>query len=183
MRRILTLVVVIGLVVVACSSSSSLTEFAEELDALVSTMNERLDAGDASLGEEPSLDKMRSYATDRVKLRSDFLEAFGALDPPEEITDLYETALDIIARLVAAETELADFVIEAENAEVARTVWDSPAGDAARAVDVETLALCDAAQASIDATQDRDAFSDTPWIPPEMKEVIEVTFKCRAGDR
>ena len=53
----------------------------------------------------------------------------------------------------------------------------------ARAVDAESLAICDAAQASIDATQDRDAFSDTPWIPPEMKEVIEVTFKCRAEDR
>jgi len=182
-RRILTLVVVIGLVVVACSSSSSLTEFAEELDDLVSTMNEQLDAGDASLDEEPSLEEMRSYATDRVMVRNDFLDAFRALDSPEEIEDLYETALDIISRLVAAETELADFVMEAETAEEARTVWDSPAGDAARAVDVESLAICDAAQASIDATQDRDAFSDTPWIPPEMKEVIEVTFKCRAGDR
>ena len=183
MRRILTLVVVIGLVVVACSSSSSLTEFAEELDVLVSTMNERLDTGDASLGEEPSLDEMRSYVTNRVKLRNDFLDAFRALDSPGEIEDLYETALDIISRLVAAETELADFVMEAETAEEARTAWDSPAGDAARAVDVESLAICDAAQASIDATQDRDSFSDTPWIPPEMKEVIEVTFKCRAGDR
>jgi hypothetical protein len=182
-RRILTLVVATGLVVVACSSSSSLTEFAEELDDLVSTMNQGLDVADASLGEEPSLEVMRAYVIDRLELRNDFLDAFRALDSPEEIEDLYETALAIISRLVAAETELADFVMEAETAEVARTVWDSPAGDAARAVDIESLAICDAAQASIDATQDRDAFSDTPWIPPEMKEVIEITFKCRAGDR
>jgi hypothetical protein len=160
-----------------------LTDFAEELEDLVSTMNERLDAGDASLGEEPSLEAMRSYATERVELRTDFLDAYRALDPPEEIADLYETALDVIERLTATETELADFVMAAETAEEARTVWESPAGDAARAVDAESLAICDAAQASIDATQDRDAFSDTPWIPPEMKEVIEVTFKCRVEDR
>jgi hypothetical protein len=78
---------------------------------------------------------------------------------------------------------LADFVMEADTAEEARTAWDSPAGDAARAIDVESIAICDAAQASIDATQDRDSFSDTPWIPPEMKEVIEVTFGCHAEDR
>ena len=57
------------------------------------------------------------------------------------------------------------------------------AGDAVRAVDVESLAICDASQASIDGTQARDAFSDARLIPPEMKEVIEVTFKCRAEDR
>jgi len=182
-RRILILVIAVGAVVAACSSSSSLTDFAEDLERLVSTMNDGLDDADASLGDEPSLEVMRAYVADRLELRNDFLDAFGALDPPEEISDLYATALDIIVRLTAAESELADFVMEADTAEEARTVWDSPAGDAARAIDVESIAICDAAQASVDATQDRDSFSDTPWIPPEMKEVIEVTFGCHAEDR
>ena len=46
-RRILILVIAVGAVVVACSSSSSLTDFAEDLERLVSTMNDGLDDADA----------------------------------------------------------------------------------------------------------------------------------------
>jgi len=39
------------------------------------------------------------------------------------------------------------------------------------------------AHASFDATKDREASSETPGIPPEMKEVVEVVFRCNQEDR
>ena len=42
----------------------------------------------------------------------------------------------------------------------------------------DTYILCRATQAEFDATQDREGFGSVPWIPPEMKEVIQVAFGC-----
>ncbi len=183
MSRLQTLAVAVCLVLSACSSSLTLGEYAEEVERLVATMNERIDEGEAVVDADPTLEQVKAYATDRVDARHDFLDAFGALDPPEEAVDLHATALDIVPRLAAAEAALADVVMEAESVEEAFAVWDSPQGEAFQAIDDEALALCAAAQAGLDATQQRDAFADTPWIPPEMREVVEVTFRCDREDR
>ncbi len=45
------------------------------------------------------------------------------------------------------------------------------------------MALCAAAQADIDATADRDAFAHTPWTPPQMNQVVQVTFRCDRAER
>ena len=182
-RRFLTLVVVLGLAGSACSSSMSLSEYAEEVEHLVVTMNQRIDDGEAEVAGDPTLERAQSYATDRLDARHAFIDAFDALEPPSEVADLHTTALDIFDRLVAAETVLADLVMAADSFEEADAVWITPQGEAFRKIDEEAVALCAAAQADLDATQQRDAFSDTPWIPPEMKEVIEVTFRCDRADR
>lgn len=182
-RRIPVLVLVLGAVVASCSSGPSLTEYAHDVETLVTSMNERLDAADAALEDDASLEVLRDYVTDRMELRTSFLDSFRVLDPTEEVADLHAAALDIIVRLTAAESDVAGIVLEAETVEEARAAWDTAAGEVARAVDAESVAICEAAQANIDATQDRETLSDTPWIPPEMKEVIEVAFRCRDEDR
>jgi hypothetical protein len=172
-----------GAMLAGCSSGPSLTESAHDVESLVTSMNARLDAVDSALADDASLEVLRDYVTDRMDLRTDFLASFRVLNPPEEVADLHATALDIIVRLTAAESDVADIVMEAETVEAARTAWETAAGEVARAVDAESVAICEAAQASLDATRDRDSLSNTPWIPPEMKEVIEVAFGCRAEDR
>jgi hypothetical protein len=47
-----------------------------------------------------------------------------------------------------------------------------------RAIGTEAASLCEEFRANIDATADREVFADTPWIPGNMKEVVEVTFRC-----
>jgi len=181
--RLLAAVAITALLVGACSSPMSLGEYAEEVESLVVTMNQRIDDGEAEVAADPTLERAQSYATDRLDARRHFVEAFDALGPPDEVADLHATALDIFNRLVTAETTLADLVMVAGSFEEADAVWITPQGEAFRKIDEEAVALCAVVQADLDATQQREAFAETPWIPPEMKEVIEVTFRCDRADR
>jgi len=182
-KRILALLVAFGLAGSACSSSVTLGEYAEEIERLIVTMNQRIDDGEAEVAADPTLERAQSYATDRLDARHDFIEAFSALEPLEEVVDLHATALDIFTRLVAAETSLADLVMAADSFEEADAVWITPQGEAFRRIDEEAIALCAVVQADLDATQQREVFADMPWIPSEMKEVIEVAFRCDRADR
>jgi len=183
MKRILWLFVATVVAFSACSSSPSLADFAEDVETLVTTMNAHLDAADAALEDDADIGVLHDYVVYRIQLRNDFLESFRDLEPPDEVAELHSAALEIITRLTAAESDVADIVLNAKTAEEARAAWDTAAGEVARAVDAESVAICEAAQASLDATEDRAAFSDTPWVPPEMKEIIEVAFGCRDEDR
>ncbi len=176
--RLLALFATTALFIGACSSAMSLGEYAEEGERLIETMNRRIDDGEAALVTDPSLERARSYATDRVQARNDFLDAFVALDPPEEIAEFHAAALDILTRLATAEAALAELVMEADSFEEASSVWTSREGEAVRQIDEEALAICAAAQESLDSTKDRETFSDSPWIPPELKEIVDVTFRC-----
>lgn len=73
-RRILTLLVVLGLAGSACSSSMSLAEYAGEVERLVVTMNQRIDNGEAEVAADPTLERAQSYATDRLDTRHDFIQ-------------------------------------------------------------------------------------------------------------
>ena len=178
--RYVVMAVVAGLSLSACSSPMSLGEYAGEVEHLVETMNERLDAGEPALAPDSNLEQAQAYFADRVDARREFLDAFTSLDPPDEVEDLHATALDIVTRLTSAESDLADLVAAAQTFDEARQVWTTPQGGVFEALDEEAQAMCAAAQRSLNATEDRDAFADTPWIPAEMKDVVEVTFRCRS---
>jgi hypothetical protein len=38
--------------------------------------------------------------------------------------------------------------------------------------------VCIDLQSKLDATAERGAFANTPWIPSEMKEIVEVVLGC-----
>ena len=182
--RVLRLLVLASLVVAsACSSGPSLTEYAGEVEALVTTMNARIDQLDGEVEREQSWDGVRNYAQERVEARSEFLASLRALDPPDEAADLHEVAVGIIERLTAAEAALADRVMAMESTDDIGSIWSTPEGIAARTADEKTIELCLAAQSEFDDTADRSELSEVPWIPSEMKEVVVVVFGCIAADR
>jgi len=181
--RFVAMVAVLALLVTACASEVSLTDYAEEVERLVVAMNERLDDGEPALDAGSTLARAQAYLADRADARNEFLDAFGALSPPEDAAELHAAALDIVTRLAAAEAALADLALQATTFEDASAIWNTPQGEAFQSLDEEALALCLAAQTDFDATADRDAFSETPWIPPEMKEVVEVAFRCDRAER
>ncbi len=91
---------------------------------------------------------------------------------------MHTYALDVFGRLIEAERAMAAQV-EADGVTAEHWGWwNTPQGAAARAIDNEGIALCIAAQEDFDATQDRQALSDTPWIPTEMREVVRVAYGC-----
>ncbi len=181
MKRRLAVATAVVLLLGACSNEPTMTEYAEEVETLVVTMNARLDALDAELGETQDLDEIKRYATERIEARRDFLAGLEELDPPTDAAQLHAAALDIMGRLAEAEATLADRVLVMETASGIDAIWDTPEGRAARAADDEAIALCQAAEAELD--RDRAEFEGVPWIPTEMKEVVEVAFGCLTENR
>ena len=182
MRRLFVLVGSVCLLVQACSSEASLTVYAEDAETLVTTMNARIDELDAEIGESTDLGDVQRYASERVVARIAFLDGLGALHPPDDLAEFHAAALDIIGRLVAAESVLNDRVQAMQADPVGVDMWATTEGQAARIADAEAIKLCLAAEARLDTTE-RAEFEGVPWIPADMKEIVFVAFGCVAEDR
>ena len=182
MRVLLVLLIALGCTIPACSGDSPVGEYADEVEGLVTAMNARIDFLDAQTegSDDPGLIKW--YATERVAARYAFLDGFAALVPPEEVTELHQAALVIMGRLAAAEAALGERIQGTESVE-GIDFWETPEGQAARAADADAIALCKAAEAELDSSDQAERFGDAPWVPPEMTEVVLVVFGCEAGDR
>jgi hypothetical protein len=161
----------------------SLADYADQVEALVTTQNARLDALDAELEGPLDLDQVKRYAKERVEARSALVDGLGKLDPPEEVAELHTAALEIMGRVTEAESVLADRVLAMETSAGIDAIWETPEGVAARAADEQAVALCRAAEAEINSTEERSTFEDVPWIPAEMKEIVRVAFGCDAENR
>jgi hypothetical protein len=113
---------------------------------------------------------------ERVRpLRIEVLEGFEGLDPPEEVADLHHLFSDWMAKIILAEEALA-----ARASTVASWEEFSQSSEMAayRAVLVEGKQGCTDFQAKLDATETRGVFADTPWIPGELKEVVDAALGC-----
>ena len=62
-------------------------------------------------------------------------------------------------------------------------LMQSPEAEAALATEDEVIRFCIGAQPQFDATAEREAFEDVPWIPSELQEVVDVVFGCEDGVR
>jgi hypothetical protein len=167
-----------AVLVTACSSGLTMSEYAGEIEQMVQVVDDRIDSLDLTLEGEPTLTDIQAYWSERMEARAEFLDGMSVLEPPDEAVDVHQIALEMIAAVVSQEQAMADYVAAATDAAEAAAVWDSPAGLAAREADGELVAFCAAVQESFDATAARDELADVPWIPPEMREVIRVTFGC-----
>lgn len=178
------LVIGVGLLAAGCSSGPSLTEYAEDLEQLVSTMNSRLDSIDVIFDEQaPSLEATRSYADDRMAARNQFLTGFEALEPPSDAREIHEAGLGVMQSLVAAEQEVADLAFASDDIATVSALWDSPTGQAARAADQRAVELCQAAEQALNSTEERQRLAGLPWVPSELQEIVTVAFGCLSEDR
>lgn len=171
------------LLTAACSSAPTVPEYAEDVEALVTIMNARLDELDVDVHGTQDLEAIKRYAEQRVLARNDFLTGLRALNAPDDVVELHDTALEIIERVTAAETAMADLVMAWESASDIEAIWETPEGIAARTADAQAVVMCLGAQAEFDQTSDRAEFEGVPWIPTEMKEVIRVAFGCETEQR
>jgi hypothetical protein len=174
-------VVGLALVAAACGGGSlSLSEYNVQGTALVTVMEQRIYALDAEWDSQTqTVDRARSYWVRRVEARVEALEGLQALKPPDEIAELHETGLGLFSRLTAAEEALANRVASFETVTERDQWWDTTAGRAVRAADEEIDAFCHVFQAAYDATIERIVLSDVPWIPSEMKEIVQIDIGCR----
>lgn len=183
-RRLTLLVLAVGLLAGACSSGPSLTEYAEEIESIVAEHNAGMDANDRDLeSEAETLERIQTYAGTRMDLRNSFLAALESLEPPGEAEDLHNAALGTIHSVVESEQVLFEQAISATDITNVGDIWASPQGQAARAADAQVIAICQAAEAAINSTEDRQALVGMPWVPSELQEVVNVAFGCTAAER
>jgi len=183
-RRLTLLVLSLALLASACSGGPSLTAYAAELESLVASHNVAMDANDDAFESDPeTVERIRAYATTRMSLRNGFLAELEAIEPPGEAEDLHAAALDTIRTLVAAEQELFDVAATSEDMAELQNLWTSPAGQTARAADAKAIEICQAAEAAINSTEERQALVGMPWVPSELQEVVTVAFNCTAAER
>ena len=169
-----------AVVLAACGGGSlTLSEYAAEAEELVAVMVAQFDSLDTEWeSQAPTVEAARSYWEGRLAIRAEFLEAVRMLDPPDAVEAQHETALDLFDRITAADEALAARVATFESLTGHWDWVDTPEGEAAEAVLEEVFAFCRASQAEYDATRDREALVDVPWLPSEASEVVSVAFGC-----
>jgi hypothetical protein len=65
------------------------------------------------------------------------------------------------------------------NGDHAEELSESPEMVAYRAALAEDERFCTDFQTKLDATEERGIFAETPWIPGELKEVVQVVLGCQ----
>ena len=172
--------IAIAILASSCASEISLPEYAKEVEALVTTMNARLDELDTEFSDAENLDDTREYARERVEARTVFLSGMNELDAPEAVADLHAEAIAIMNRVVETESALSEMIQKLDSVSDVDSIWDTPEGVAAQAADERAIILCEAAQETLDSTDSRSELEGVPWIPPEMKQIVRVAFGCLA---
>lgn len=179
---VLTVILAICLAILlpSCGNGElTLGEYAEELEVLVTTMNRKITVLDSNLESEPlTIEGTQNYFEEKIAARDELLEGFRAIEPPEEAADMHAASLGIVGKLTDAERAMAQQADGIETAEELSELWNTQAGLTTHAVDEEARAFCATAQTQFDSTTDRAAAFDGPWIPSELKEVVQVFFGC-----
>ena len=172
--------IAIAILASSCASEISLPEYAKEVEALVTTMNARLDELETEFSDAEDLDDIKEYARERVEARTVFISGMRELDAPEAVADLHGEAITIMGRVVETEGTLSDMIQKLDSVSDVDSIWDTPEGVAARAADERAVVLCEAAQETLDSTDSGSELEGVPWIPPEMKQIVRVAFGCHA---
>jgi hypothetical protein len=178
-----TLLSAIAVLASACGGGPSLSDYAEDIERLVHTMNGRLDEADRTEPPHPTIEWVRASWAERAEARWDFVEAASEMEPPDSAADLHIATIDLVTELARAETALAELAASVGTMEEVGALADGPEAAAYDAVNARAIEFCQAAQAHFDATESAEAFTDTPFIPTEMQEVIIVAFRCTAEER
>ncbi|MDJ0954738.1 MAG: hypothetical protein QNJ81_13765 [Acidimicrobiia bacterium] len=170
----------LALTLASCGAGElSLTEYASEVETLVAEMETRFAEIDAEwLSQSPSVAGAQEYWDDRMDIRNDFLASIRKLEPPEEVRDQHDAAIDVFGRINDGDSALRSRVDQYTTLDEHWQWVNTPEGRAADLVLEEVFAFCRASQEEFDATKERESFDEMPWLPSQMKEVVRVAFGC-----
>ena len=172
----------VALLLCGCSGSEmSLTEYTEFINAAeihASQQGEALAAEAEEIVDFTPQDLQAVLEQARV-IRIEVDEAVDQIEPPERISDIHNLVFAWHEEFITIEEALA---VRAGTAPHTAAGWtelsDSPEMAAYRQAIAEGKQVCIDFQSRLDATEERGVFTDTPWIPGEMKEVVERVLGC-----
>ena len=155
----------------------SLSEYVDEMNTIGARIAQQSEVVFAEAEQIATPSDVNAWMERVRPLRIEVLEGFEGLDPPEQVADLHRLISDWMAKIILAEEALA-----ARASTVAGWEEFSQSSEmtAYRATLVEGKTVCTDFQAKLDATAARDVFADTPWIPGELKEVVDAALGCES---
>jgi hypothetical protein len=110
------------------------------------------------------------------EIEAEFEHAVNDIEPPEEVADLHRLLFDFDSDFISAQEALA---VRAGTAENWEELSASPEMAAYRTALTEDKQHCSDTEAEMNAIADRrEVFADTPWIPGELKDVVEAVLGC-----
>ena len=178
--RSLVVAACVVLLVAACGGGEpTVSEYAEQVETHTTELFGTLDELTIeSAFEAPTVEEIQTIyggvATAFHRLR----DGLEDLAPPQDLAELHSAALEMAARLVDAGDAFAQRTEAVQTEAELGELFNSPEARAIEEARVEIITFCLERQTEFDATADREAFADTPWIPPEMQEVVLVAFGC-----
>ena len=159
----------------------SLTEYTERIntiEAQASDQGESL-ASEAGEIEDFAPQDLQTMLERARTIRVEVDEAVADIVPPEQVADVHDLVFDWHEGFIATEEALA---VRAGSTPHTADGWmdlsDSPEMEAYRRAIADGKQVCLDFQDRLDATEARGTFADTPWIPGEMKEVVERVLGC-----
>ncbi len=176
-RPMVAFVVAVAVLVAGCGSGSpTLTEYSERLEALGADLSTELDVLDERMSAgEPSVADAMETLSRAVEARTEFQDGITALEPPAVLETIHNDLVDLHARVIAAQEDWAD---AAGSAGSLAELEQDEAAVAFRSLLDDAVAACHDIQERLDATAERETAAGTPWVPVEMKEVVEVALGC-----
>jgi hypothetical protein len=174
----LSLVLLLG----ACGGEMSLTEYVERMNSVADEAGrkgeELFSEADLLIEFTPQI-LQGGLERGLREIRIPLQEGVDAIDPPEQVADLHNLMWGWHARFISIEEALA---VRAGAAEHTDAGWeelsDSPEMAAYRSAIAEGKQVCIDFQDDLDATAERGVFSDNPWLPGELKEVVTAALGC-----
>lgn len=178
--RISLIPVCLAVTLTACGGTGlTLQEYAGQAEILITQVRTRIATLDAEwVAGSPTPEGVRDYWEQRLAARDGFLAGLQALDPPDEAAELHENVVGLFTKLNATEAALAAHISSFDALNDHWQGWDSAEGRAARAADEELISICRIVQQDLDDTKAREVFTDMPWLPSDMKEIVEVVLGC-----
>jgi hypothetical protein len=108
------------------------------------------------------------------KIEAEVEEAVDAIEPPEQIAELHHFLFDFGDDFISAQEALAARAGPAADWE---DLSESPEMATYRAALAEDKQECADSQTEMNAITERhDLFTDAPWIPGELNEIVEVVL-------
>ena len=180
--RFVPFVLGVALVLSGCGDNAmSLTEYAEHINAVEVRASEKGKTLAAQAEETVDFtpQDLQAVLEGARVIRIEVREATDDIKPPDQIEDIHNLVFDWHTEFIAVEEALAARAAATPHTDEGWTALsDSPEMVAYRSSLTEGRRICVEFQARLDATEERGAFADTPWIPGEMKEVVERVLGC-----
>lgn len=180
--RFSPLVLCLALLLCGCGGGAlSLTEYTEQINAVetrASERGERIAEETEDIVDFTPQDLQEVLEKARV-IRIEVKEATDGIEPPEQVADIHSLVFDWHTEFIGIEEALAARAGTTPDTAAGWTeLSDSPEMAAYRAAIAEGKQVCIDFQGRLDATEERGVFADTPWLPAEMKEVVERVLGC-----